>query len=458
MIQVQAMLYASLAASLFSAFLAMLGKQWLNRYSSTDMRGTGIERSQNRQRKLNGIVNWYFDNVMESLPVMLQVALLLLGCALSRYLWEIEATVAYVVLGVTALGVIFYAFFVVAGAASASCPYQTPGARIIRRIHYYTLHYILPPILSFLRSTFRALIDNPTCPLFSGCTMGEDWICALPACILCFPFLLVYGAYVLARAIVRAPIALVRTVRSWCHRMSNWIRSARSAQALRLNQPVAALDSQCISWILRTSLEKGIRLSTLKFLATMPTLVDFNPALFLDCFDIFIDCIKTNEHNPVIVQGMERLAEASAACFFAIYSHLSIMDPMSSVLLDICQRYRGIFPQDLDLSGLPFPHALGTIHQAIYPYWRFKMPIEWRGHKPTNHKHIAVARAISKLSWFKHQQGQVPSPCLSFAFHYLSQDTLPPPPVIADCLLIMAIDMGCNVPNDIVFGERYAHT
>ena len=31
-IQVQAILYASLAASLFSAFLAMLGKQWLNRY------------------------------------------------------------------------------------------------------------------------------------------------------------------------------------------------------------------------------------------------------------------------------------------------------------------------------------------------------------------------------------------------------------------------------------------
>jgi hypothetical protein len=58
MIQVQAMLYASLAASLLSAFLAMLGKQWLNRYASADVRGTGIERSQNRQRKLNGIITW----------------------------------------------------------------------------------------------------------------------------------------------------------------------------------------------------------------------------------------------------------------------------------------------------------------------------------------------------------------------------------------------------------------
>ncbi|KAF9647585.1 hypothetical protein BDM02DRAFT_2634490 [Thelephora ganbajun] len=60
-VQVGAILYGSLAVSLFSAFLAMLGKQWLNRYASIDMRGSAIERSQNRQRKFDGIVNWYFD-------------------------------------------------------------------------------------------------------------------------------------------------------------------------------------------------------------------------------------------------------------------------------------------------------------------------------------------------------------------------------------------------------------
>ena len=112
-VQVQAILFASLAASLFSAFLAMLGKQWLNRYASVDMRGSAIERSQNRQRKLNGIDSWYFDHVMESLPLMLQAALLLLGCALSRYLWEINTTVASVVLGVTSIGVLLYLFIII---------------------------------------------------------------------------------------------------------------------------------------------------------------------------------------------------------------------------------------------------------------------------------------------------------------------------------------------------------
>ena len=94
MVHVQAILFASLATSLFSAFLAMLGKQWLNRYESADMRGSAIERSQNRQRKLDEIDAWYFNSVMESLPLMLQVALLLLGCALSRYLWNIDTTIA----------------------------------------------------------------------------------------------------------------------------------------------------------------------------------------------------------------------------------------------------------------------------------------------------------------------------------------------------------------------------
>ena len=120
----------------------MLGKRWLNRYESTEVRGSAIERSRNRQRKLDGITAWYFDSVMESLSLMLQVALLLLGCALSRYLWGIDTTVALVVLGITSLGVILLLFIVIAGATTESCPYQTPGSQLLRslgRIFWNTL-------------------------------------------------------------------------------------------------------------------------------------------------------------------------------------------------------------------------------------------------------------------------------------------------------------------------------
>jgi len=62
MVQVQAILFVSLIISLFSAFLMMLGKQWLNHYDSTDMQGSTTEHSQNRQQKLDGIIAWYFDH------------------------------------------------------------------------------------------------------------------------------------------------------------------------------------------------------------------------------------------------------------------------------------------------------------------------------------------------------------------------------------------------------------
>ena len=72
-VHVQAILSASLTASLFSVFLAVLGKQWLNRYDSTE-----------RCCRMD---------VIESLPLILQAALLFLGCALSRWIWDMAVKV-----------------------------------------------------------------------------------------------------------------------------------------------------------------------------------------------------------------------------------------------------------------------------------------------------------------------------------------------------------------------------
>ena len=119
-VHVQAILLSSLCLSLLSAFLAMVSKQWLNRCTPVKMRGIIIERSQYRQRKLDDIVNWYFDHVVRSLPLMLQAALLLFGYALSRYLWEINTTIALVTFCATSFGALFCLFIVIAGAAAVN--------------------------------------------------------------------------------------------------------------------------------------------------------------------------------------------------------------------------------------------------------------------------------------------------------------------------------------------------
>ena len=95
---------------------------------------------------------------MEALLLMLQVAALLLGCALSHYLWSINITVACIIIGFTSFGVVFYIFIVTTGTASESCPYQTPGSHLLcylrPQVHRIP-HSAILSIASAFRDTFR---------------------------------------------------------------------------------------------------------------------------------------------------------------------------------------------------------------------------------------------------------------------------------------------------------------
>jgi len=119
--------------SLLAAFVAMLGKQWLNRYLR-HAGGSMIERCGDRQRKFDGLKKWPFRLFIESLPIMLQIALVLLTCGLSRYMWSVNTSVARVVISFTVFGFLFYIVIVVAGTSSYECPFQTPVSMGLRHL------------------------------------------------------------------------------------------------------------------------------------------------------------------------------------------------------------------------------------------------------------------------------------------------------------------------------------
>jgi len=127
------LLYASLLMSLLAAFVAMLGKQWLNRYRR-HAGGSMVERCGDRQRKFDGLEKWKFRLFIECLPVMLQIALLLLAAGLSRYMWSVNTSVARIVISFTVLGTLFYIGIVVAGTSSYECPFQTPASIGLRHL------------------------------------------------------------------------------------------------------------------------------------------------------------------------------------------------------------------------------------------------------------------------------------------------------------------------------------
>ena len=127
-VQIQSILFSSLASALLAAFLATLGKQWLNFH----VEGSFIDRNHHRELKMRGMITWRFKFVMECLPLIMQLSLFLLWCALARYLWTLSRTVSSVITGFTVAGVAFYIFIVIAGTFSKTCPFQTPISVALR--------------------------------------------------------------------------------------------------------------------------------------------------------------------------------------------------------------------------------------------------------------------------------------------------------------------------------------
>ena len=442
-VQVQAILYASLAASLFSAFLAMLGKQWLNRYASIGVRGSAIERSQNRQQKLNGIINWCFDHVMELLPLMLQVALLLLGCALSRYLWGINTTVAWVILGATSFGVAFYLSIVVAGAAFTSCPYQTPGSRVL-----HSATSSIASASSAISSAFRRALDrsetvemfrlNVEChqPWWSKTNIGHflrDVLCeSLPA--------LAVDSRRLGGTVARSLVTSVR-------RVYISLPGALSTRTHGSDHQVTLLDLDCVSWMLHTSLDKDDHSSTLEYLTTIAPPTGFDPFLVVDCFNILVDSTRVVNSHVVTHHRLEQLTTVSAMCLLHTFSHLSVMGPMPTVLTEVRLRYQSVFPPGAIYKDHPLYYTLGAIYNAFYPDGDHRW-LDWGNRRPTPHEHVVVARAVARLAQSQYQRREpqkVPRWVLRFAFHSLAQDPLPPTSVVVDCLSIIAVDLDCDV-------------
>ena len=444
LVYVQAILFASLVASLFSSFLAVLGKQWLNRYELKGLRGSDIERDQDRQRKLDGVEAWYFEAVMQSLPLMLQAALLLLGCALSLYLWSIDTTIASVVLGITSFGLIFYLFIIIAGVATESCPYQTPASQFICYLGR-TLGDVLAATFRETLRTFRIYVQG-----YHPWPPGGNTIAFLRSLISNVPRAIAVDARRLWRTM--QAIAVLPTRLFGRH---NQTHNADPTQELRSTPQTAVLDLRCISWTINTSFNNDVRTSALKYLTSVLEDAEFDPGLVVGCFNIFVGAISVNDQEVgIIPPGLEELALLSARCFYSTFHRLAVTDPTSKVLKDIRRRYLEDFLYFADFSGLS-PYPTIAMIRALVTEGRSPF-ISRNNDKLSDHDHSQFARDITELAQVEyHQQEKVPDWILSIAFNSLSLDPLPPACVVVDCLKVVAIHLDCDVSDAATLDERY---
>ena len=309
-VAVQSFLYASLATSLFAAFLAMLGKQWVNRYLRNHG-GSAADKSRDRQRKLDGLEKWHFHIAIESLPVMLQLALLLLGCALSRYLWTISRTAAGVIVAVTLFGVTSYVSLTLAATFYYNCPYQTPPSILTRTLIRYLAHYgdtftcslrslITPPSIKVLRkihgclrSGFRGVLESvgciPTVP-------GEE-------------------EHIPLSAVVAPPIRIFDGV------PTDW--------------DVCLADIRCISWVLYSTTDTDVIFSTVRFATEViwyPGIAGtLSPHVLAD---FFFDCLLDGR----VIPGKVEYASSIGMALASVLSIQLITEPKNPVLRELCER------------------------------------------------------------------------------------------------------------------------
>ena len=252
--------------------MAILGKRWANRYIR-NRGGSAEEKGWNRQRKLDGMEQWHFYVVVESTPVMLQIAPVLPGSAPSPYLWSIDRIVAGIVMAVTLFGFSFYTFLTFTATLVYDYPYQTPPSLAIQALvgriphkHHRAigpLPLALPTLDSaqvsttnlfkYLRSRIFALWRIPPSPL----VISED----VPLVVVVEPIRVFHGTLV-----------------DWTNHKA---------------------DVRCVSRILHYTLDEDVILSSVRFaldLVFYPAIAKIPPTHVL--VDLLSECASEGEFLP----------------------------------------------------------------------------------------------------------------------------------------------------------------
>lgn len=418
-IHVQAILYSSLAASLLSALIAMLGKQWLNRYSQDELRGSIIDRGRHRQRKINGMVTWHFDLVMECLPIMLQLALLLLGYALSNYLFTIDHAVAGVIIGFTSFGVLFYLLIVSAATLSYNCPFQTPMSLIIRfMVRFDDQHkrYLKRSWRWFRRMFPRKrtqIVQRSGVPYTIGRfnTFDEKII----------------GDH------VELPMA-----------------DPSDEQAPLFNGKVDfdsyVMDSNCIAWMFKASTDGDVTLSIMKFIPEVVWHSGIRTVPIERLYDTVLDCFDRSSGRRVVVPNFRNKAYLSAKALL----HLAIQRKCIGDVSDevVFKAISGRHPvlgshhyegdSDLESTLGIIDRVFGDSEKMLWDTFSFTIPHHaWMGH-------ILLYRA-----WDVSRKGDpFPDDIRDFVLHSLRLEPPPPAPIVADCLFIVGLVLGIKLHVD----------
>ena len=427
-VHVQSILYSSLAASLLSAFVAMLGKQWLNRYAQVEMRGSVVDRSRHRQRKMDGMVTWQFDLVMECLPLMLQAALLLLGYALSNYLFFINKTIASVLIGFTSAGLLFYLLIVSAATLSYNCPFQTPLSRILSfLIHIDNGHQ---KYLKRTRRWFGRVLSHKDKNRPKSNFGPHSWRG--------------FGAFDGNRPgdHIEVPMANI------------------SDQPLALFNKDAdmddfVLDSKCITWMFDTSMDVDATMAIMRFIPEIVWHAGIRTTPLERIYDTVLERFDRSSGRPILIPKLREVTylSAKALLHLAIQRKCIANESDKVVFKSISDRHlimgSGQYDSDLEVT-------LGIIDRVFGD----AKPMHWQNFAFTIPHHTWMSHILLYHTWDILERGEpLPDYIKEFVLYSFRLDPPPPAPIVADCLFMVGLVLGIKLHIDDLFvaDKRWVH-
>ena len=434
-VTVQSLLYTSLATSLFASFLAMLGKKWVNRYLR-NRGGSAADKSRDRQQKLDGLEGWYFPLVIESLPVILQLALLLLGCALSRHLWAISHTIAWVIIAFTLFGVVSYVFFTFAALLSYDCPYQTPPSILVRTIIKYIaqsrspLAHSLRSLVTSIAGIYAHSVENLG-QIPRHLRSGSRGIVGGFGCAAAPPW-----------EAPETPLALATT-------------PVRIFADARIDWGSCMAETRCIAWILSSTTDSDVIHSTVLFAADTiwhPEIAGAIPPHILA--NLFFECLLDGR----VIPGKSEYASSIGMALASVLSIRLGVEPENGELKDICE----LIESNVKWL-LPFESLFGLVVAVLKLVARTPSPVPygefqqiWTPRSTPGHLHLSttctvwLSRVMLQTIW-RWRRVQGPTTILRFqSIESICRASIADGDqsltiLKTNCILMMAISLGLTV-------------
>ncbi|KAG1820658.1 hypothetical protein EV424DRAFT_1402548, partial [Suillus variegatus] len=309
-VRIQMIAYASLSMSLLAAFGAVLGRQWLGYYKFYRYgRGSLESRGKRRQEMYDGLITWYFDAVVQSFPVLLQISVLLFEIALGAHMWYQQPSIAWVIIAISVSGFLFYLLTVMACLISPSCPFQTPMSTILcmsgidrvlhpvfKRVFNYlqqlktSAHGVLLGILGTLRSGWTRFYEALAGPVRAA------------------------GAFLFPPS----PTKVVDSEAQPLDQDLDVLVEVESILTLDLRDiSTSDLEAPSIKWLLETSTDPEVVLATAKLVPQVEWPLDLDVSDMLhQLSDIFTSCVDIQGN---IVPSLEEKASACTTALTHLY-------------------------------------------------------------------------------------------------------------------------------------------